>query len=95
MVAHSTTSFKKRSPEKPTYLALELSFLDTEHCPYTFLLPSFFSSLDFFFKVEKLQQGQFSSFIYCKVLCMLGGVLPLTNLAVFPHMFLHMWEMAA
>lgn len=55
---------------------------------HPFFFPLFFS-LDFLFKVEdKLHQGQFISFIYCTVACMLGGVLPLTKLVVFndsPH----------
>lgn len=46
--------------------------------------PLLFFSLDFLFQVEeKLYEGQFSSFIYCNVVCVLGGVLPLTELVVF------------
>jgi len=84
LAAHSATGSKKRSPEKPTLPALELSFLDIEHCLCTFFLPSCCSLLEFLFKVEeKLHQGHFISFIYCSMVCTLGGVLPLTELVVF------------
>lgn len=84
LAAHAATGSKETSPEKPTSLVLDLSFLDIEQCSYTCFLPSIFSLWIFLFKVEeKLHQGWFISFIYCNAVCLLGGVLPLTELVVF------------